>query len=84
MKQKYENLIRYFVDNEYDDPVNDEYKILPSLINDERNVDLLQMIYDYLNDSELLHDLETSMIKDMFDYYVKHKHDFEPVEFDYK
>lgn len=80
----YKNLINYFVENEYDNPINDPDHILPSLRNDERNTDLLQMIVDYLNDSELIHDLPTGIILDMFTYYVKHGKDFTPIPFDYE
>ena len=83
MKQNYENLIKYFVDNEFDNKENDTFNVLPSIRNDERNINLLQMIVDFFNDEELLHDLETSVIKDMFVYYTKHKQDFEPQPFEY-
>lgn len=80
----YEHLINYFVNNEFDDPTNDPYGMLPSVRNDERNDDLLQMIVDYTNDEELLSDLETGVLKDMLVYYSKHSKGFTPVEFDYE
>ena len=81
---KYPEMYDYYLFNEYDNPINDPDGILPSVLNDERNENLLQEIVDYLNDEELLHDLSTGLILDMFKYYTKHGKDFTPVEFDYE
>ena len=57
MKHDYKNLNNYLIDNEID----------------YRDIDLLRFIEDTFNDDEVLHDLPTAVIKDMFVYYTKHK-----------
>lgn len=79
----YKHLINYFIDNEYDNPINDPDNMLISVIKDERNDELLQMIVDHTHDTELLLDMSSEILKDMIVYYSKHSKDFKPVEFDY-
>jgi hypothetical protein len=69
---KYPEMYDYYVDNEYDDPRNDPHGYLKSIKEDTRNDELLGEIENHLNEEDILKDLSTGLIKDMFSYYIKH------------
>ena len=61
----YKNLIKYYNDNEIT-----SYN--ECLLNDTYNEELLYDIKNHLTETEMLQDLETVIIKEMFMYYIKH------------
>lgn len=69
MKNNYKDLIRYVIENELH--IYEEELYL-SIVNDTYNENTLLFIEDHFNDEEMLKDLYTSTIKDMFVYYTKH------------
>lgn len=69
----YKDLIKYYEDNEFDKRGYDPYDYLGSLRNDTPNEELIGEIENVFNDSEVLKDLDTGIIKDMFLYYTKHR-----------
>ena len=68
-KTNYKDLTKYAFDNELH--IYNESLYL-SILNDTFNKEVLLFIEDHLNDEEILHDLPTGVIKDMFVYYTKH------------
>lgn len=82
-KSNYEYLIKLLTDWEFNDPNCNDYGVYLSVVNDERNDDLLQMIVDWFNDSMMLSEFKTGELRDMFMYYVTHGKEFKPVEYDY-
>lgn len=82
-KNEYTYLINFLIDNEFNDPVNDQYGVYDSVVNDERNDHFLQMIVDWFNDSMMLSEFKTGELRDLMMYYVTHGKEFTPVEFDY-
>lgn len=70
MKHNYDELYDYY------ENMNDAHDFdyaLEALENDTRNEQLLLEIVDALQDEQMLRDMSTALIKDMFAYYVKHK-----------
>lgn len=61
----YKDLLSYYSDNEISD-YNE------SILNDTYDDTLLSEIENHFNESEMLQDLPTGVIKDMFIYYTKH------------
>ena len=68
----YKDLLQYYIDNEYDVKENDPYNYIESITNDTYNEELINEIENHFNEEEMLHDLPTGVIKDMFVYYTKH------------
>ena len=66
MKHTYEHLLKYYDDNEVHD--YDE-----SIRNDTYDDVLMSEIENHFNEEEMLHDLPTGVIRDMFVYYTTHK-----------
>ena len=62
----YTNFIKYLEDNELNELAED-------LKNDVNDSELLPLVIDHLNDEEILKDLPTSVIHEMFMYYVNNK-----------
>lgn len=61
----YKDLLKYYEENEISD-YNE------SIRNDTYNETLISEIVNHFNESEMLQDLSTGVIKDMFLYYTKH------------
>ena len=67
---KYPELVVYY------EHMNDEVTFneqIEAAANDTYSRQLMLEIVDALQDEEMLHDLGTSLIKDMFTYYLAHK-----------
>ena len=80
----YEHLTKQLRDWEYEVGVeNYEGFNLQNIIDDIRDEAFLQMLVDIFNDSTILADLPTAVLKDMLAYYIKHSKGFEPAAFDY-
>lgn len=62
----YTNLVNYLNDNEL-------YELAKDVINDTNTEYMITFVRDHLEDSEILRTLDTSVIHDMFLYYVNHK-----------
>lgn len=62
---KYPHLLRYYLDNECS--IYNE-----SILHDTPDDELLGEIENHFNEEEMLKDLPTGVIKDMFSYYIKH------------
>lgn len=73
MKTKYPEMYSYYVQNEFDREGNDPYGYLKSIQEDTYNETLLGEIENHLTEDDIIHDLTTGLIKDMFSYYIKHK-----------
>lgn len=69
----YPEMYDYFIFNEFDDPINDPHGYLKSIKEDTYNEHLLLTINNHLTEEDILKDLSTGLIKDMFSYYIKHK-----------
>lgn len=61
----YKDLLKYYNDNEI-------YDYDETIRNDTYNDDLISDIENHFNDEEMLQDLSTGILKDMFSYYIKH------------
>lgn len=62
----YLNFIKYLKENELDDLATD--------VENDTNIEFLKsFVKDHLEDSEILKTLDTSVIHDMFKYYIEHK-----------
>lgn len=72
-KTKYPEMYAYYIYNEFDVPENDPHGYLKSIEEDTYNAELLGDCVNHLTDENILKDLSTGLIKDMFSYYVKHK-----------
>lgn len=66
MKHTYEYLLKYYDDNEVHD--YDE-----SIRNDTYDDVLMSEIENHFNEEDMLRDLPTAVIKDMFVYYTTHR-----------
>lgn len=75
MRNTYSDLLKYYVDNEFDVKENDPHNYLESIKNDTKNEMLLSEIENLFtsdDETEYLSELPTGVIKDMFVYYTKH------------
>jgi hypothetical protein len=70
MKNNYENLIKY-LENNNDENIFDTH--IESLKNDNYHEHLILMIIDHFDDEYMLSTSSTSLLKEMFVYYTKHK-----------
>lgn len=69
----YRDLLRYFIENGFNENGNDPCGYIKSLLRDTYNEDLMGEIENHFNEEDMLRDLPTAVIKDMFLYYTKHK-----------
>lgn len=62
----YSEFEQYLIDNELFDLAED-------LKNDTNDAELVPFVLDHFNDSEMLKDLSTGLIKEMLLYYINNK-----------